>query len=774
MSQNILFKKVKDDTISRESFIEHATKSYHVGTFLLDTLHLDVDKKKFLYSCFFHDVGKLIISPGQGPHTPHTRNGLQTIASIPEYPQILDRFHLDDFSRDEDVLKIIAHHHDAHTRTEAFVSIADQIASSESNDDLKNRFKEKAISTLITYVNEMHDLHAYNFFHLSIASFSKNEINPVGKVLLLKILFETIDSIPDIQLLYETLDGCRIVTQLSEEACRKKISEQFNRNIIEFISRQDISQLLGGAPDGYSQYTTLPQEIKKKIMDLTVEKYKNDMLRDLKKKNIEQLEDVGLNDSILFNFATLPDLKEYYSNIWKTKYMLLQNRSGTYNKEIVSQFHLKIKGDPIVEERDVVLEHLLEKAGADYSTITNKEIVYAKLCPLVVAINSINSGDTDFSFDIRKYLAIDGVAPLETIARENTCANCGTYEGTIPLGTFTFGHRQHFRESLFTETNDSIRKGKILVCDICHMEAVLNSLLCGITVQNQRSRINRKTHLIMYGLDIDKASLQQLTDKKLVERLLKDFRITGENVYVSKNQDMHIVFFSLEESSIGISNQLVKELLFSLIVTRLKIQNPLLYAFGVNTLPDILDNTLIQYKEGNASCIENASLDFFYYVLVHVTTTFEKKRDYIIKYHRKPFIGIAQIFKRENTRYTENTHEVVMKLESGDFKYSIMDQIWEMAKWGGFLETGKNVGSFLGVFKATPEDIDRIVNKFMKNEKLSKESRSKILKIHETLREEMKTLDDDQRREVKDYAQKTKYLFNSKKFHEVNTGGEEK
>jgi DNA-directed RNA polymerase subunit F len=398
--------------------------------------------------------------------------------------------------------------------------------------------------------------------------------------------------------------------------------------------------------------------------------------------------------------------------------------------------------------------------------------VYSKLYPLAVAVNSINSSDTDFSFDIQEYLTIDGAVSLHTIARENICANCGTFEGTVPLGTFVFGHRQHFRESLFTQTNDSVRKGKILVCTICHLEALLNSLLCGITVENQRSRINRKTHLILYGLDINKDLLQQLTDKKLVERLLKDFRITGENVYVTNNQDLHIVFFSLEESSIGISNQVMKELLFSLIINQIKIQNPLVYAFGVNMLPDIMDSSLIQYKEGIKPCIEGTSLDFFYYVVVHVSGNLDRKRDYILKYHANPLIGIAQIFKRENTRYTAETHEVVMKLEAGDFKYEIMDKIWEMAKYGGSLETGKNVGSFLGVFRATPEDVDRIVNKFMKNEKLSKETRGRILEIHESVREELKTLNEDQRKKLKDYAQKTKYLFNSKKFHELGKGGD--
>jgi hypothetical protein len=80
----------------------------------------------------------------------------------------------------------------------------------------------------------------------------------------------------------------------------------------------------------------------------------------------------------------------------------------------------------------------------------------------------------------------------------------------------------------------------------------------------------------------------------------------------------------------------------------------------------------------------------------------------------------------------------------------------------------------LGVFKGKPEDLDRIVNRFMKNEKLSSEQRDKIIEKHSKLREEFRGLDEDTRKNLKEYAQKTKYLFNSKKFHEIRKESDQK
>lgn len=766
MKENLLFQKVKDDGVTHETFIEHATKTYQVGKFLFDTLNLKFDKKKFLYCCFFHDVGKLAIELGRGPHTTKSREGLELMRGAMEYEILIRNLELEDYSKDEEIINAIERHHDSTSSFEAFVSIADQIASSSSNEDLKNRIRSKPISSLITYLNEMHDFHKLNFFSLSIPSFSKNELNVVGKLLLLKMLFETVNSLPEIEILYETLDGCRVVTMLDREESISRISREFNLNFIRFFENQPIGQILGGSPDGFKQYTTLPKEIRGKLTGLTVEKYKRDILNSLKSKKIETLEDMGISNQILYSFATSSELGDFCSNIRGTKYALLCDREGKYSKWIAKTFAIKKKKTEIVEENKPIIEELLEKAGADISKITNKDVLYSKLYPLVVAINSLNSSEACFTFDISNFLKVDSVVPLGEVAVKNICANCGAFEGRIPLETFTFGYRQHYRESLFTETNSSVRDGNIYVCNLCHAEALLNVALCGVTIENQRARINTKTHLVLYGLDIGRDLLEELTDRKLVEKLLKDYRIMRENVYVRDKQDMQIFFYSLDETKAGIKNSYFRNLLFSLIATRLNEQNPLLLAFSINMLPNYLESSILQSPEGDLNIVEGDSLDFFHYVLC-LSLTPEEQRDYILQYHGKPLIGVAQILKREKIRYDEETEKVVKNLKKGDVLFELMDEIWEMAKIGGALETKKNVGSFLGVFKGRAEDLDRIVNKFMKNDKLSPVDRNKIIEIHLRLREELGALDEDKRRKLKDYAQKTKYLFNSKKFHEI-------
>jgi len=769
MNDGVLFSTVKDDGIQKETFIEHAIRTYHVGKFLYKKINPEFDYGKYLFACFFHDVGKLVIRLGEEVHTPRSKEGLDRIKNTPEYQAILKNFGLEDYSENEEVIKAIENHHDTKNLFEGFVSIADQLASSTNNEDLKNRSKLTAISTMITFLNENYGFHNYNFFYVTIPSFSKNELNSVGKLLLLKILYETIEDLEGVELLYETLDGCRVVTEFSSVEVREKISNKFNKNFVEFFKNQDIGGIIGGTPQAFKQYNTLPKDIKPELVKITVNKYINDILNELKKNNIENLEDIGLSEEIFLKFAQLPELKEYYSNIKGTKYALLADKDGNYNKWVVDAFKIKVKDkDSIVEQNKPVIEELLEKAGADILNITKKEVVYNKLFPLVMAINSLNSADIEYNFDISKFLAIDYELNLSEIPnnKENVCANCGTFRGTIPLETFTFGHRQHYRESLFQETNDKIRKGKILVCSICQAEALLNSLLCGISIENQNARINTKTHLILYGLDIDRNLIEELSDNKLAERLLKEYRINHVSIWAKSVEDMQIALFSLDNFEVGIKNEIFKCFLFSLICQRLKEENPLILAFGVNKVPSFLDNSKIQFSEKDEEIMSGKSLDFFEYVYNYVNTKYDTRRDYILQYHNRPLIGIAQILKREKTKFSEETEKVVKKLADSDL-YGIMDDIWEMAKLSGALETGKNVGSFLGVFRGYPEDLDKMVNRFMKNEKLSNDKRSQVIEIYSKLREEILDIDDKKRRELRDYAQKTKYLFNSMKFYQL-------
>ena len=95
-----------------------------------------------------------------------------------------------------------------------------------------------------------------------------------------------------------------------------------------------------------------------------------------------------------------------------------------------------------------------------------------------------------------------------------------------------------------------------------------------------------------------------------------------------------------------------------------------------------------------------------------------------------------------------------------------------MAKIGGSLETRKNVGSFLVGFNGTPRSIDLIANRMLKNTMLSAEKRAQIIEIHEKLRDDLEKINDKQRMQLKDYVQRTKHLFNSKKFYELRLKGE--
>lgn len=771
MEENWLFRLVKDNVI-RETFIEHAIKTYHVGDFLYKQLRLNVNREKFRYGCFFHDIGKLLIELGKEPHTPKSREALGLVAKTPEYSILLKSFELNDYSDDEEVICAIEKHHDSDDDLSAYISIADQIASSESDENLKNKLKRIPISPLITFLNEMHGFGKYHFYHLRFYSFSKNELNALGRIFLLKLLYETIEELADVEVLYETLDGCRVVTKLDVDTLRDTVCSQLSKNLVMFIEKQNINELMGGAPDSYSQYTTLPKEVRPELIKLTIEKYKEDMLNPLKKKGIEKLEDLGLNDEILYNFVMLDDVvalhKKGIKGISKTKYHLFADEKERYPKWVIDAFSLKKKKikSQIVDGGKPRVEKLLEKAGADVSNITFKNVVYNKLFPLVVAVNSIRASKIDFSFDAAKFLAIDDYLPLDNLARENPCANCGAFEGEVPLTPFIFEYKQHAKETVFKETEDEFRDRKKVICGLCQAEALLNTILCGTKLHGMQARVDTKTHMILYGLSINEDIVDRLGTKEFITKLLRDFKITRKSVYVKNIKDLQIIALSLAEYNVGIKNALFRQLFFSLLATRLKKIN-LILAFGINFVPKTLDNNFIQFPEKQLKIIRDERIDFFEYVYGHSHLPPKQQRDIIVQFYEKPFMGVVQTLKKGRLRYDDHVQEIVGKMSKNDELFNITNQMWEMAKIGGALETRRNVGSFLGNFRGCTVDIDKIANKILKNRMLSADKRAQIIEIHQKIRGQLRTLDEEKRKNLKKYVQKTKYLFNSKKFYEL-------
>jgi hypothetical protein len=771
MESNWLMRKVKyDDSATSQTFIEHAIRTFHVGKYVFDQLRLDFKEKDFLYGCFFHDVGKLLARPGES-HTPKTKEALASIKNTKEYQTVIKAFGLDDLSQDEHIINAIERHHDSADEFSAYVSIADQIASSESDENLKNRLKKAPISTLITYLNEMHGFSDFHFYYVRFHSFSKNELNAIGRLFLLKLLYETIEQIPEVKLLYETLDGCRVVTKLDSISLKQLLATKFETTLVKFMENQNLKGILGGAPDNYTQFTNMPKEIKPKLIELTVEKYADDILAALKKKRIQRLEDVGLNIEVLHNLVRLEEVSELAKNgikgISTTKYYLFSDEDGNFPKWVVETFFPKDKKNRLENKMAnggmPRIERFLSKAGADVSKMTCKDQVYNKLFPLVVAVNSINESTVDFRFDAENYLSVDDEVSLARIAKENPCANCGVFEGEVELTPFAFEYKQHAKETLFKETEKEFRDRVKVICGLCQIEAILNTLLCGTKLEGMQSRIDTRTHLIICGLGIDETLFENLSPEEPIKKLIDRFWITRQSVYIKKRNDLQFLVMSIADIQAGSGNITFQQLLFSLLATKLK-HNCLVLALGVNKIPTTIDDSIVQFGDGVTHIIDDVRTDFFEYVFTESNLAFKQQRDVILQYVKNPFIGIAQILKK--SKYTNQTEELVQKMSKDDELFDIADQIWEMAKIGGSLETRKNVGSFLVGFNATPRSIDLIANRLLKNT-LSSEKRAEIIKIHEKLRSTLEAVSDKQRIQLKDYVQRTKYLFNSKKFYEL-------
>lgn len=777
MKRSWLMKQAKYDySNSGETLIEHAIKTFQIGKYLYEQTKPEFDRQEFLYGCFFHDVGKLVSRLGE-PHTPRTREGLNSITKTKEYGTLIESFGFGDLSQNERVIRAIEKHHDSENELSAYISIADQIASSENDENLKNRLRKSPISTLITYLNEMHGFHKKHFYYLRFHSFSKNELNVVGRLFLLKLLYETIEQLSDVEILYETLDGCRIVTNLDSASLKPVLSARFNKNLVSFFENQNLEGILGGAPDNYAQFTNLPREIRPRLVELTVKKYANDIITSLKKKNIRSLEDIGLDFDILSNFVKLDEVSKLASKgirgISKTKYFLFADENGTFPRWVAETF-LSNRKDKITErivDRSIPrLEQFLSKAGADISKITCKEEVYNKLFPLVVAINSLEESTINFHFDLGDYLAIDDEVPLEKIARKNPCANCGAFEGEVELTPFAFEYKQHAKESLFEETEKEFRDREKVVCGLCQIEAIFNTLLCGTKLEGMQARVNTHTHFIICGLGIAEDLFENLAPEEPIKRLLERCNITSQSAYVKKRDDFQFLVLRIANVGVESGNVIFQRLLFSWLASRLK-NRCLILAFGVNKVPTTIDNSIVQFNNGKTPIINDISTDFFEYVLIKTNLPLKKQRGLILQYVEKPFIGMAQIFKKGGLEYNDDAEQLVEKLSEDDEFFKIADQIWDMVKVGGVLETRKNVGSFLGGFNGTPTSIDIVANRLLKNSSLTEERRSQMIEIYEKLRITLGKMDAKQRKQLKDYIQKTKYLFNSKKLYEMRLEG---
>jgi hypothetical protein len=294
-------------------------------------------------------------------------------------------------------------------------------------------------------------------------------------------------------------------------------------------------------------------------------------------------------------------------------------------------------------------------------------------------------------------------------------------------------------------------------------------------LEGMQARIDTNTHIIFSSLGIterefeDIVPLQDIPIQKLMER----FRITKQSVYLKKGDDLQYLIMSIKNSETGIDNVTFQHLLFSIITANLK-KRHLVLAVGVNKIPRFFDDNYIQFIDGEIPIIDDVRTDFFRFIYVDSSLPIREQKTVLLQYVNRPFIGIAQIFKKTNQKYTEDIKELVDKMSKNDQLLNITDDIWEMAKIGGSLETKKNVGSFLVGFNGSPRALDTLANRLLKNPLLSAEKRKQIIEIYTKLRQELEGMDDKQRTQLKNYIQKTKYLFNSKKFYEIGCEGEKK
>lgn len=672
------------------------------------------------------------------PHTPLTRKALESLRDDPQYHRLLDVFGLTDLASDPPTLSVLGEHHDAASQLGLWVAVADHIASAENDPDW---------TTTPLAAARFVGLSSTHFFHISFPSFSKNEFNAVGKLILFKLLYETVERLPDITLLYETKGGCRIVTPLSREQVHVAIGEALNQTVKDFVRGQDMSIFFKGGSQEADRYAEMLPFSKEELVEVIGDVKKGEILAGLRNKlkdapSPPAMETTGLPKTVFASLAGI-DLSHYGSG---------------------KQSLAPLKAD---------MSTILRQAGV--KSYAHSDVVDPILANYVFTLNKVKTIERPLQFDIRPFLAVDNyfdIAPiLSNEPEQDVCIDCGTYHGVVQSSNVLVEMMQHSRETLFCERMTDARK-HLYLCPICYIETLFNVLLCG-TTGGMQTRVKGFAHMAIIGLDLPEDILRA-EDPLFPEHVLRELRsqrITQRTLY-AKDRDINIALVSLNDGYVG-SSEKYREILFGCQAASIRAAYPLTTSFSVNMLPRVYDNAMVQLHHKDVPLPDDSFVDWFFYIFAHPGLgAGEERRHYVVEYATRPLLGIAYLFRRnaQRARYDEELERVVNELTRDDVLFQILDEIWEMAKLGGGLEKGRNVGSFLTTFKGRPEDTDRIANKLLRNEKLKEETRQGILDVWERVRGQIAALNQAQRRELMDRAQKTRYLMNSKKFYEVKRG----
>lgn len=791
MSNSPLFLPAKTDNLGSLTILEHGIHTLGIGRFLYDLLEPDFDKDAFLWACLMHDAGKVFAAPGSGKaHGPATAEGVDCIATSPEYSAILERLGIMDWSDDADLIDLMSHHHNLDagaTGMSIHISAADMIASgasSKSEDAPVN-------AALASYWNQL-PLRKMRFPELTVFNSTKNEFLSIGKAMMVALLIEGLQSAVEITVLYATPNGCRVATRLENDVLRDTVSDCFRSAYHQFLAGQNATDYLIGSAGGFGQYQTLPKTMRESIYDQIIKKYADDIVKDafdlrkeLKNRTLDcestdhYLSEIGLSLDLLKKFTLLEEMTSLVTNLSGTKTNLLTDCDGNIDPEIARRNSVK-PGKKVLyaDGAEPRYLQLLEKAGGIKTNVTKRDVIESKVTGLMMGSMQIRKNEPAPEFDIADYLSIDGCVKIPAV-NDCICANCGANAGVIDLSMIGFREQQHVRETLFRLSNSQARSTALKVCSLCNMQALMNMFLSGVRLDRQYARINPKTHLLLVGIHISTLieSLLTVEDEALHRQLNLGFRVMAQNILVNGPNGLELVALSFTEFDNGITNRTYRQLMFSEISQTIMENIPGILGIGVNKVPEKFTCSILQTEDGDLPVIDDHRVVFFRWVVskLRIAAKPRDKRDYVIRYAHQPVIGLNQLIRRENRKWHEAVNDIQEELRqmisemsnSEQNTFQMAESIWDMARMAGGLSTSKNVGAFIKCFKGRPEDLDRLVNGLLKHDKITMENRENIIEIHAELRGAMARLSDGERRAFAEYLQKTKYLFNTLMFVKI-------
>ncbi|RLG01082.1 hypothetical protein DRN58_02545 [Thermococci archaeon] len=792
-----------------ETWFEHSKNTYHVGRVIYNLLEEEISKffteKEFLWCCFFHDIGKLLKKEVKDPHTPNTEQAFKILKNSNIYQQLIKQFCLDDFSNDNKLIQLIKEHHNNKIEGSEWITIADIISSSDFGEI--NEFQSTSLPPYIKFlISDIPKLKEFRLIKIELPIPAYLERVIFGQLYLKKVLREAVDKICDNKntfYLFDTKQGCKILTKINKEEIAKKTKESFKRHLVELFENFNIIQLMGGQPQGFVR---LRQYIFSERIDIVEKNLKKLMLIEFLnniRKTVKSKDFPSVTELLEYPITKIYEVVEEYSGFTpkdfekiyeydslflgfhnEVKTALLDPPDKVLEKFKKGKNYLKpitriIENEKNLKKPKIVMELILEKIGIDLVNKKYQQQLYEPIAKYIIRRNNFNNPNHEKypSLDVTpllNYIIFDNQIPIENFANHenDVCSSCGTFKQFMDAGQIVIPFsKQQWRER--------IGKSKIpqTLCPLCYFSMLMCTYLIGTDKVGNNVRPKESMFLVLQGLNIkediekfiNQDSFQQQFIKKFNKLSKSKIEIKESIIYIPNITDFEIIVLSLTSTRNEFFNypSLQKYSMYDFMLDLIEnIEN--IYSISYNQQPILKDKFIVNTPTGQIDLKGiDKDINLFRY-LWDFSPDIKSLILYFKMFSRNAAFALSNLVKetqlkgRRKVYLSNENFKEGLKMVAEDRNYILIKNLWKVVGLLNQLPTGfgkYEVVRPIKFFKGTPESLDKTLNFLLKDTKVNKEKQEEALKLFRELRVELKKLNKKEQKELAEYAKKTTFLF---------------